>query len=296
MKANSPIMTYLIRNDMIDDFVSYAVYMRFYAGLSYFNSATIIAQRPGAGFAASEAVWQKHFGREIKPGANPLIVMKPFAPLDLYFEASDTFSPDGYDLPEWIAKESSKLPEVPEIPFGLDSTAVARMLNNHGIYYDEREMGERLGGIMEYHETPLRVDAYHSRITESIQTHYAMVVNTRRSSIEKAAAVFHEIGHLLCGHLPQDAALKKINWVKLSIPKRDFESLSAEQKEFEAETACMLIMNGLGFEYDRTKYLDGYLINGRPPVYDLGMCISAADQFFDWMTEDAELRHCVPRV
>ena len=104
-----------------------------------------------------------------------------------------------------------------------------------------------------------------------------MVVNAKKSLEEKAAAIFHEIGHLLCGHLPQDEELKKINWLKLSIPEHDIANLSLAQKEYEAETACMLIMNGLGYEYDRSEYLDGYLVDGRPPEYDLGMSIAAAD-------------------
>lgn len=296
MKANSPIMVYLERNRMIDDFITYGVYMRYTAGLSYFNSAALMAQRRGVGFAASEATWQKKFGREIKPGANPLIVMKPFAPLELYFEACDTYSPDGEKLPEWIAEDTTHVPQIPYKPFELNSYSIARMLNNHGIYYDEREMGERAGGTMEYCEAPLWLDVYHNKKYERIQSHYAMVVNSRKSSEEKAAAIFHEIGHLLCGHLPQDEALKKINWISLSIPKRDTTQLSLEQKEYEAETACMLIMNGLGYDYDRSKYLDDYLIDGQEPVYDLGMSVAAADQFFSWMNAEPELRHSISNL
>lgn len=296
MKANSPIMVYLERNKMIDDFITYGVYMRYTVGLSYFNSAALMVQRRGVGFAASEATWQKRFGREIKPGANPLIVMKPFAPLELYFEACDTYSPDGEKLPEWIAEDNASVPQFPHRSFELNSYSVARMLNNHGIYYDEREMGERAGGTMEYCEAPLWLDVYHNKKYEHIQSHYAMVVNSRKSSEEKAAAIFHEIGHLLCGHLPQDEALKKINWISLSIPKRDTAKLSLEQKEYEAETACMMIMNGLGYDYDRSKYLDDYLIDGQEPVYDLGMSVAAADQFLSWMNAEPELRHSISNL
>ena len=209
MKASSPIMVYLTVNNMIRDFVTYGVYMRYAAGLSYFNSATLLAQRRGVGFAATESTWQKRFGREIKPGANPLVIMKPFAPLDLYFEACDTYSPDEEPLPEWIAEDILHIPQFPSRPFELNSCYIASMLNRHGVYYDEREMGGRSGGIMEYCDVPLFVEAYHHQEYVHIPTHYAMVVNAKKSSCEKAAAVFHEIGHLLCGHLPQDESLKK---------------------------------------------------------------------------------------
>lgn len=283
MKPNSPIMRYLLRNNLVDDFVLYGVYMRYVAGLSFFNSATLMVQRRGVGYAATETTWLKRFGRVIKPGANPLIIMKPFAPLDLFYEACDTYSPDGEPLPEWIAEKLANVPPVPTKPFAFDHAAAVQVLNNHGVYYDEREMGERAGGTIEYTETPILINVYYKKNLEYIQTHYAMVVNAKKSPEEKAAAIFHEIGHLLCGHLPQDEELKKIDWLKLSIPKRDILNLSLAQKEYEAETACMLIMNGLGYEYDRSEYLDGYLVDGRPPEYDLGMSIAAADQFLSWM-------------
>lgn len=296
MKANNPIILYLEKNNMIEDFVSYGTYMRYTAGLSYFNSATLLAQRRGVGFAATESAWQRRFGREIKPGANPLVIMKPFAPLDLYFEACDTYSPEGKKLPEWIAENADQIPQIPQRPFGIDSYSLIRMLNNHGVYYDEREMGERAGGLMKYSKSSLYVEAYHNKTYERIQTHYAMVVNSKKSPVDKAAAIFHEIGHLLCGHLPQDDTLKNISWLKLSIPKRDTARLSTEQEEYEAETACMLIMNGLGYEYDRSKYLDNYLVDGHAPEYDLGMSLAAADQFMSWLLADTELRHIVPNL
>ena len=296
MNFNNPIIRYLECNNMIDDFISYSVYMRFLTGLSYFNSALLVAQRRGVGFAASEATWKNRFGREIKPGANPLVIMKPFSPLDLYFEACDTYSPKDDPLPDWIAEDSTHIPNFPCRPFEINIDPVIRMLNNHGVYYDEKEMGERSGGTIEYCEAPILVKAYHNKAFDSIQTHYAMVVNSKKSHEEKAAVVFHEIGHLLCGHLPQDETLKKYSWIKLSVPKRDREKLSTEQKEFEAETACMLIMKGLGYEYDRSKYLDGYLVNGAEPQYDLEMSIAAADQFLKWMKNDSELRYYIPNI
>lgn len=294
MKANSPIILYLERNNLIDEFISYGTYMRYVAGISYFNAATLIAQRHGVGFAATETTWQKRFGRKIKPGANPLVIMKPFAPLDLYFEACDTYSPEGDALPEWIAENAISIPHVPQKPFALAHNPLIRLLNNHGVYYDESDMGERTDGLMRYCESPIRVEAYHNKAYEKVHTHYAMIVNAKKSSIEKATTIFHEIGHLLCGHLPQDEELKKISWMKLSIPKRDIPSLSTRQQEYEAETACMLIMKGLGYEYDRSKYLDSYMINGQAPEYDMGMSIAAADQFLNWMLADPELRHYIP--
>lgn len=294
MKANNPIMRYLERNNLIEDFVTYGVYMRHTAGLSYFNAATLVAQRRGVGFAATETAWQNRFRREIKPGANPLVIVKPFAPLDLYFEACDTYSPEGRPLPEWVAEDSYMIPPMPQAPFALPLSGIIRLLNDHGIYYGEQPMGEFSDGLMRYSDAPLYTEAYHKHICVRIKTHYAMVVNAKKSDLEKAATIFHEIGHLLCGHLPLDEELKKLDWLKLSIPTRYEAQLSTEQTEFEAETACMLIMRGLGFQFDRAKYLDGYRVNGHAPSYSLATAVAAADQFLGWMQNDTELSRFVP--
>lgn len=294
MQSRNPIIRYLYRMNRIDDYFQYSVYMRFAAGLSFFNSAMLLAQRDGVGFAATETTWRNRFGREVKPGANPLIIIKPFAPVDLYFEACDTYSPDDIPLPDWVAVDFSSVLQVHSIPFDVSYTLLIRLLNNHGVQYDEREMGGRSHGIMAYCEAPIWMKVYRKKTCEHIQTHYAMVVNAKCTPVEKAAAIFHEIGHLLCGHLPLDEKLMKHSWLKLSIPKRETESLSVQQEEYEAETACMLIMNGLGFAYDRSAYLNDYLVDGQPPEYDLGMSIAAADQFLSWLRGDPELRRQFP--
>lgn len=76
---------------------------------------------------------------------------------------------------------------------------------------------------------------------------------------------------------------------------------SSYRKEIIEQTGVMksgdsLLMKGLGYEYDRSKYLDGYLVNGAEPQYDLEMSIAAADQFLKCMKKDPELRHCIPNI
>lgn len=113
-------------------------------GFLFFNSATLMVQRRGVGYAATETTWLKRFGRVIKPGANPLIIMKPFAPLDLFYEACDTYSPDGEPLPEWIAEKLANVPPVPTKPFAFDHAAAVQVLNNHAFTMTNEKWGNVL--------------------------------------------------------------------------------------------------------------------------------------------------------
>lgn len=62
-----------------------------------FNGFILHLQKPGLRFAASEYEWKKHFGRTLKEGARPLIILWPFSPVALVYDVEDT---EGYPLPE----------------------------------------------------------------------------------------------------------------------------------------------------------------------------------------------------
>lgn len=293
MKPNNTMFTYLKERGMVDSLISYSAYMHRLTGLSLFNCATLLIQSPGIGFATSERQWQKNFGRYIKPDAKPLIVMKPFEPLVIYYEACDTYHPDNKPLPEWIVDKSTVTSS--KRPLDIPYKELIPILEKHGIYYSESEFGVRLGGKAEYLEEPIilqlpkRSKNGEVKLTE-YKTHYAICVNSKSDDLCKARAIFHEIGHLLCGHLKEDKDLKKNSSIRLSIPLRDRNLLTAEIEEYEAEKTCEMIMNALGFEFDHDEYFDDYKINGQEPDYDLGFVIAAADQFLGWLNESRKLK------
>ena len=73
----------------------------------------------------------------------------------MYFEANDTYSPKGDPLPEWIAEDSSHIPNFNYKPFMISIESIYRMLNNHGVYYDEREMGSQAGNIIKLRKSKI---------------------------------------------------------------------------------------------------------------------------------------------
>lgn len=294
MKPNNSMFMYIREHGMIDSLINYCAYMHILTRLSLFNCATLLVQRPGIGYATTETQWQKKFNRYIKPDARPLIVMKSFEPLVLYYEACDTYHPDNKPLPEWIIDKSTVTSS--KRPFHVPYRELIPLLERHGIYYSESDLGVNRGGTMMYLENPItlqipRRNNKGETIFSECKTHYAMCVNSKSDDLCKARAIFHEIGHLLCGHLKEDEMLKRNNSVRISITQRNPKMLSREIQEFEAEKTCELIMNSLGFEFEHSDYYDDYKINGKEPDYDLGVVIAAADQFLSWINESAYLRN-----
>jgi hypothetical protein len=55
-----------------------------------FNAMLLHLQKPGARFAAMASEWSLHFKRKPKQGARPLLILWPFAPVMLVYDADDT--------------------------------------------------------------------------------------------------------------------------------------------------------------------------------------------------------------
>ena len=199
-------------------------------------------------------------------------MMRPFAPVDLYYEECDTYSPTNRPLPKWMnGKESVVLSE----PIPISEEKLQTALNQHGIYYGERTFGIRHNGEMVFTEQAVSIPYTEKDSVHYFQTHYSMLINSKLESFERITTVFHEIGHLLCGHLTEDKSIRVNRKIHLTIPKRDMDSLSREQEEFEAEKTCEFIMKALGYSFDSSKYLSGYLIDEKEPYYDFGFVVAA---------------------
>lgn len=283
MKPNDPIITYIIKNDMLEDLYDYAAYMWQMSGLSLYNSAVLMVQRPGIGFAASEATWLRDYDRLIKPEARPLLIVKPFTPLDIYYEASDTYNLEGKPLRRWMQQPKSfELPSMP--PFSKEELVL--LLNSHGVYFGEQDFGERLYGEMIYQQTPMPIECRNKKgQPQRLFTHYAMILNSRYELPIQMPTFLHEIGHLLCGHLPQDEAVTGKDLPGCKIPKRN--EIPHEQKEYEAELTCKMIMKAFGWQYTPDKSIEGVADMDEKAVTPvmLDTAMSAANKFLSWLSD-----------
>lgn len=276
----NPILGEIRNRGMIEDLVKYGSYMFRVSKLSYFNSAMLLIQKPGLGFAGSPALYER-YGFGIRPEARPLLILKPFAPVDLYYEVCDTYPlyPKA-SLPWWM------LGDIERQPVAYPLFKVEEALARHGVYYGERDFGMRLRGEMQYVTHPVvarymvkKGSVYEKRAYE---THYAMVVNRADSDGDKVATIFHEIGHLLCGHLPVDEEIQKTEKFKCKVPER-CGLLSYADMECEAEMTCEMIAKALGFPYKAERYIRD-ICGDEEAKYDFSAVCTAADRFLSWLT------------
>jgi len=85
---------------------------RFYAP---FNAMLVHIQKPGTRFVAPPHRWLNEYGRTVKPGAQPLVILQPMGPVMFVFDSSDT--------------EGDPLPPDVENPFAVRSGRVGRELD-----------------------------------------------------------------------------------------------------------------------------------------------------------------------
>lgn len=259
----------IYQQGLYDDFVKFAIFMRRTKGYSFFNSALILLQRPGAMYIENENAWKKKYDRYVLPDVTPIVVMQPFGPINFVYDFADTY---GDKVPRRML-DSFILPQADPL-IGKRLPSLIQTVNQLGIYYGEKDYGSRQDGQVEYLENAMGIIVYENKKEIKISTHLAITIKKSSEDAEKATTILHEVGHILCGHLPVD----KIN-KKLKVPDRTKEKLCREQKEFEAEKVCELICKTLGIYYNSKDYLKGYLIDGKEPYFSVRVVIEAADKF-----------------
>lgn len=222
-----------------------------------YNAFLLHIQKPGSQYVASASKWRKQFNRTIKPGARPLVILWPFAPVRFVFELDDT---DGNDpFPEKLLR-----------PFQTNGTlsksALERLVRNlarDGVSYHEADHGTGSAGFIKAAKEQSVQDAGKKKA----KVLYHLVVNRNHSKEEKFATIAHELGHLYCGHL----GTPNENWW----PNRSKEHINV--REFEAESVAWLVCERAGIKNPSAEYLSGYLTgNAQIPHVSLENVLKAA--------------------
>lgn len=198
--------------------------VRRFRRLAPFNACLVHVQRPGSVYVASASEWRSAFGRDITPGARPLVILWPFAPVRFVYDVSDT---EGLPLPPQL-----------EMPFrlngcldGLHYRQLLANLKKDGVLYEEADLGGSLAGY-------IRARGDDARFGRAAHFRYQLVVNRNLSLEERAATIFHELAHLYCGHL---GVQEGDRW-------QDRSKLLPATQEFEAESVSYLVCGRLGWD------------------------------------------------
>lgn len=213
-------------------FTSYIEFARRMSNLSVYNAMLVRVQRPGAAAVATEKKWNS-IQRHVRPGAIPIVILRPFGPVSFLYEAADT---DGFPLPGENANPFVARGELDEIEW-------ARLLKHHreknAVCIEERNFGALLAG------NARNIQAVPSLVPNSSQIKWLIQLNQNHSLPTRFSTLAHELGHIFCGHCGPDP---KGRW-----PNRS--TLPYEVREAEAEAVAYLACTRRNLEGASADYL-----------------------------------------
>lgn len=202
------------------------------SNLSVYNAMLVRVQRPGAAAVATEKKWNS-IQRNVKPGAIPIVILRPFGPVSFLYEVADT---DGFPLPGEHANPFAAHGELSEVEW-------ARMLKHHReknfIRTEERNFGSLLAG------NARNVQAIPSLVPDLATTEWLIQVNHNHEIPTRFATLAHELGHIFCGHCGADP---RGRW-----PNRS--SIPHAERECEAEAVSYLACGRRDLSVASSDYL-----------------------------------------
>ena len=243
-----------------NELMQFVARFRFY---SPFNAMLVHVQMAGAKYVAPPHRWLRDFGRRIRAGARPLVILQPMGPVMFVFDVSDT-EPTG---------SATQLPPEVDKPFevrkGYVGGRLERVIENakrDGLRITKSHEGSQSAGSIRHVAKDVKasqkfqegVEKYGNSIGVDIPVRYDLLINEKLSREAQYATIVHELAHLYCGHLgtPND------KWWP------DRRGLNHNTQEFEAESVTYLVCSRSNIDNPSDQYLSGYI--GRevnvPPI------------------------------
>jgi hypothetical protein len=208
-----------------------------------FNAMLLQIQRPGLRHAASARDWRERFSRYLKEDARPLLILWPFGPVALVYDAADT---EGAPLPGHDVKIFE---------------AIGPITSQNMIQFEA--ILERKNIVVHWYNGGIDDAGYikaepRANVDESPHR-YRLGVNVNHEPVVQFATLAHELGHLFLGHLRSDTQLK--------IQER---RLNDHQREIEAEAVAFLVCHRNGVTPRSERYL-AHIVDGRQDVRSLDL-------------------------
>jgi hypothetical protein len=200
-----------------------------------FNAMLLQVQKPGLRYAASARDWRERFGRRLKEGARPLLILWPFGPVALVYDVQDT---EGRLLPEDVSS------------FVARGTIEEATLQDFRPLIAKKNIDLAWVDAGDQHAGLIRV--VRRAASDKEATQYRIHINRNHGAPVKFVTLTHELAHLLLGHLGQDK--------KLSVPERP--ALSHAQRELEAESVAYIVCERNGVQSKSHTYLSNFVDAG----------------------------------
>lgn len=240
-----------------EDFKELLNFVKMFPQMAPYNAMLVHVQKPGSRFVTTAYEWKAHYERTPKAGARPLVILRPFGPVTFVFELNDT---EGKPFPEALMEPFAAAGEISEHKLNQ----FIKSMQYEGIVTVEQDYGSSLAGYVQpIHETR-QFNTQHKTVDYHVL--FGIVMNRNLEPTSKIATLFHELGHVFCGHVRHSEA----KW----LPER--YRLSIVEREFEAESVCWLLCERLGIKNPSAEYLSGYLNeNGEIPLISIDTVLKA---------------------
>jgi hypothetical protein len=226
--------------------------------LSVWNAYMARIQRPGARVIATEHEW-KSIGRYVVPDAVPIMILWPFSPIRMIYEAGDTgppldnlndiFAVRGEFRPTFLSKLTLNLKK--QKTFKITIEARRQGSNRAG-------SAAMQGYLWNLENEAIGKFAADHAISKSESNRrgvpaFRITVNDRLQPSERFVTIAHELAHIFCGHLGACASRGPRDEDESGWPDRT--DLSTHEMEVEAEAAAFQVASRAGLVTRSAAYL-----------------------------------------
>ncbi len=220
-----------------------------------FNNTLVFLQNPNCGYYETKRRWKNIFDREVKRDARPMLILKPFGPLDLVYDLIDIKGPK--IAPEeliswWLQKGGFSQKRFEHTMKNLKKEyGINVVFSSPEEYFQKSYSGEnfRTAGYAVKHSNSEKDIIFHPRYKREDYT------------AELYSVFCHEIAHHLLGHLGEIIIEKKEKGKPKKILKvKSRRDISENLIELEAELASWIALRTLGIESSKSvKYMASWL-------------------------------------
>jgi hypothetical protein len=240
MEAIDTLFHDAIRTKGVEVFDQFLAFVQRFNRFSAFNTMLIEMQRPGATAVGFREQWLT-VGRRVMPGAVPIAILWPFAPVRWVYELDDTY---GKDVPSRQVDPFAVLGSPP----GASWSATLEAADRRGVKVElTARWGQRRAGLA----GRLHQAADGATVAARDKRHrWLVLINEQLYLGARFATLAHELGHIYCGHL---GAHPEGFW-----PDRS-SGLSLGQREMEAEAVAYLVCKRLSLETRSSEYLKNHV-------------------------------------
>lgn len=238
MEAIDSLFYEAIRTKGARVFSEFLQFVRRFNRFSAFNVMLIETQRPGATAIGSREHWAR-IGRHVKPGAIPIAILWPFAPIRWVYELNDTYG-------KAVPPDQADPFQVIGAPPGASWKSTLEAADRRGVRV---ELTDRWGSWMAGRAGLLHGGVDGAVVSATGRRHrWLVVVNSELSAGARFATLAHELGHIYCGHL---GAHPEGFWP-------DRTKLTTSQREMEAEAVAYLVSRRFGLQVRSAEYLKSH--------------------------------------